>query len=91
MFAIEPIWIFYPRYLWDTAAKLVRAARAARRLYGLAKTIKADPQRESYIDQALTPAAEEDLNSLELFNQNDAARNAVVHERHVRQLTAPAN
>jgi radical SAM superfamily enzyme YgiQ (UPF0313 family) len=87
-FAIEPIWTFYPRYLWDTAAKLVQFARAARHLYGLAKTIKADPQRESYIDQALTPAAEEDLDSLELFNQHDAARNAVKHARHVRELAA---
>jgi hypothetical protein len=86
-FAIEPIWTFYPTYLWDTARKLVRAVRAARHLYGLAKTIKADPQRKFYIDQALTPAIEEDLDSLELFNQNDAARNAVEHERHVRELT----
>ena len=29
-FAIEPMWAFYPKYLWDTAGKLVRAARAAR-------------------------------------------------------------
>jgi len=89
-FAIEPIWIFYPKYLWDTAGKLVRAARAARRLYGLAKTIKADPRRKYYIDQALTPAVEDDLDSLELFNQNEAARNSVEHERHVRELTALA-
>jgi hypothetical protein len=88
--AIEPIWTFYPRYLWDTAAKFMRAARAARHLYGLSKTIKADPRRKSYIDQALTPAAEDDLDSLALFNQTDAARNAVEHERHVRELTAPA-
>jgi radical SAM superfamily enzyme YgiQ (UPF0313 family) len=89
-FAIEPVWAFYPRYLWDTAAKLVQFARAARHLYGLAKAIKADPQRKSYIDQALTPAAEDDLDTLELFNQNDAARHAVEHERHLRELTAPA-
>ena len=87
-FAIEPVWTFYPRYLWDTAGKLVRAARAARHLYGLAKTIKADPRKKAYMDQALAPAVEDDLDSLELFNQNDAARNAVLHERHVRELTA---
>jgi len=33
------------------------------------------------VDQGLTPAVEEDSDSLELFNQNNAARNAV---RHVR-------
>ena len=87
-FAIEPVWIFYPRYLWDTAGKLVRVARAARHLYGLAKTIKADPRKKAYMDQALAPAVDDDLDSLELFNQNDAARNAVLHERHVRELTA---
>jgi radical SAM superfamily enzyme YgiQ (UPF0313 family) len=87
-FAIEPVWIFYPRFLWDTAGKLVRVARAARHLYGLAKTIKADPRKKAYMDQALAPAVDDDLDSLELFNQNDAARNAVLHERHVRELTA---
>ncbi len=89
-FAIEPIWTFYPKYLWDTAGKVVRAARAARRLYGLAKSSKADPRKKDYMDQALAPAVEEDLDSLELFNQNAAARNAVQHERHVRELTAMA-
>jgi Radical SAM superfamily len=87
-FAIEPVWIFYPRHLWDTAGKLVRVARAARHLYGLAKTIKADPRKKAYMDQALAPAVDDDLDSLELFNQNDAARNAVLHERHMRELTA---
>ena len=85
--AIEAPWIFYPKYLWDTARKFARILRAARHLYGLARTIKADPQRWSYVDQALTPAVEEDLDLLELFNQNAAARNAVNHERHMRVLT----
>jgi radical SAM superfamily enzyme YgiQ (UPF0313 family) len=87
-FAIEPVWIFYPRYLWNTGSKLLRFARAARHLYGLAKSIKADPRKKAYMDQALAPAVDDDLDSLELFNQNDAARNAVLHERHVRELTA---
>lgn len=90
-FAIEPVWVFYPRYVWETAGKLTRFARAARHLYGLAKSIKADPQKKAYMDQALAPAVDDDLDSLELFNQNDAARNAVQHERHVRELTAGAS
>ena len=89
--AIEAPWIFYPKYLWDTAGKFARILRAARHLYGLARTIKADPQRRSYMDQALTPAVEEDLDLLELFNQNAAARNAVQHERHMRVLTVAKN
>ncbi len=89
--AIETPWIFYPKYFWDTAGKFARILRAARHVYGLAKAIKADPQRRSYMDQALTPAVEEDLDSLELFNQNEAARNAVQHERHMRELTVAKN
>jgi hypothetical protein len=89
-FVIEPMWTFYPKYLWDTAGKLVRVVRAARHLYGLAKRIKADPRKKAYMDLALTPAVEEDLDSLELFNQNGAARNAVQHLRNVRELTAVA-
>lgn len=87
-FEIEPIWAFYPKYLAGMARKLIRVAGAARHLYGLAKNIKADPLKKSYMDEALTPAVEEDLDSLELFNQNTAARNAVQHERLVRELTA---
>jgi len=87
---IEPAWAFYPKYLLDTAAKVVTAARRARYLYGLARAIKADPHRYAYMDQALTPASEDDLDSLALFNQNEAARHAVEHERRVRELTHAA-
>ncbi|HSY88941.1 MAG TPA: radical SAM protein [Verrucomicrobiae bacterium] len=89
-FTIEPMWTFYPKYLWHSASKLVRVMRAGRHLYGLAKTIKDDPRKKVYMDQALTPAVEDDLDSLELFNQNDAARNSVRHGRHPRELTSAA-
>jgi hypothetical protein len=89
-FTIEPIWTFYPKYLWGTARKLARTARVARRLYGLANSIKADPRKKAYMDQALAPIVDEELDSLELFNQNDAARRAVEHERHIRALTGAA-
>ena len=60
-FAIEPMWTFYPRYLGDLAGKIVRATRAARHLYGLAKTIKADPRKKAYMDQALSPVDDDDF------------------------------
>jgi hypothetical protein len=88
-FPLEPIWTFYPKYLWASAGKLVRVLRAARHLYGLARTVKADPQRKLYMDQALTPVTEEDSSSFELLNQSEAARHAVEHERHVHELIAP--
>jgi hypothetical protein len=89
-FAIEPMWTFYPRYLWDTIRKLVRTARTAHGLYRLANSIKADPLKRTYTDQALAPAVDEDLDSLELFNQNEATRKAVEHELRVRAVIAAA-
>ncbi len=45
-FAIEPIWSFHPKYLWESGRKLARAVRAARYLYGLAKMIKGRPPED---------------------------------------------
>jgi hypothetical protein len=52
--------------------------------------IEGDPLKELYLDQALTPAIENDFSTLELFNQNAAARHAAQHERHVQKLTEAA-
>jgi hypothetical protein len=84
---IVPAWLFYPGYLWETAGKLVAVLRVLQRLYRLKRTIKNDPLRASYVDEALAPATDEDLDVMELFNQNDAARNAVQHARTVHELT----
>jgi radical SAM superfamily enzyme YgiQ (UPF0313 family) len=63
---IEPLWLFYPRYLLETAAKAVRWATLAIRLEYLARKVKNDPKRLEYIDQALTLSTDE-TDSLELY------------------------
>jgi hypothetical protein len=83
---IEPILTFYPKFLWDLVSKIVRVARAGRHLYGLARTIKADPRKKLYSDLALTPVVDEQFEALELFNQNEAARTALDQVRRARQL-----
>src|SRR5438132_87070 len=55
---IEPVWLFYPRYVGDTIVKLAAVAKAARHLYRLKRVIRNDPNRLSYMDQALTPVTE---------------------------------
>jgi radical SAM superfamily enzyme YgiQ (UPF0313 family) len=84
---IEPVWTFYPRQLWELAQKLVVGVTTAIHLFSAQKRIKADPDRLAYMDQAITPVTEAEVDTLELFNQNEAARHAVQHERHVRELT----
>jgi radical SAM superfamily enzyme YgiQ (UPF0313 family) len=84
---IEAAWRFYPKYLWEIARKVNVAARSALHLYGVKKAVKNDPLHKSYMDQALTPVSDDELNTFALFNQNDAARHAVEHERKVHKLT----
>jgi radical SAM superfamily enzyme YgiQ (UPF0313 family) len=84
---IEPAWRFYPEYVGGLLANLVTTARTARRLRRMTDRIKADPDRLSYMDEAIRPASDDDFESLELFNQNDAARRAVQHARKIRELT----
>jgi radical SAM superfamily enzyme YgiQ (UPF0313 family) len=83
----EPAWTFYPKYIWETARKLVAFSTIALRLYSVKKRIKADPNRFAYMDAAISPVRDDDVDTLDLFNQNDAAKHAVAHERHVHDLT----
>lgn len=68
--------IFYPKYVWELIAKHVAVARFVWRLGKMRKTIKADPNRYAYMDQALTPVVDGDLDDLDMFNVTDAARAA---------------
>ena len=45
--------------------------------------IEADPNAKLYMDEALTPVAEEDSEHMELYTQNEAARAAVEREHRV--------
>ena len=48
------------------------------------------PAGMQYTDQAMTPVADDDVENLELFTQNSAARKAVDHARKVKELTHSA-
>ena len=52
------------------------------------KRIKADSDRLAYRDAAITPVTEDETGTLDLFTNNEAARQAVAHERKVKELTA---
>ena len=56
---VESPWIFYPRYLWETASKTVRLLSQAWQVYRIYRRIQRDPQKHSYQDLALMPVQEE--------------------------------
>ena len=88
---IEPIWRFYPRLIAETLQKHRKYYRQWRLVDRLRRSIRKDPGRMSYTDQALAPVEAGDTETLALFTHNEAARSAVQHARKIKQLTAKAS
>ncbi len=73
---IENPLLFYPRYAFDLIAKHVRVVRMMLRLAAVRRAIKRDPDRRSYMDTALAPVSDQEMDALEMFTATDAARHA---------------
>ena len=80
--------LFYGRYAAEIARKAARLAKRWRRLKAIVRRVEADPNAKFYMDEALTPVAEEDSEHMELYTQNEAARVAVERERRVAGVKA---
>ena len=88
--ATEPIWSFYLGYFWEIVRKHAMLARQALFLQRLRKKIESDPKRHAYMDQALTPVADGETESLDLFNHTEIARDEVIRTRKIAALTHAA-
>jgi hypothetical protein len=84
---IEPALVFYPREGWRMVSKAARLLTLGFKLNLERRRIEADPARRAFMDQALLPVADDETETLEIFNQNEAARGAVRHAHHVDVLT----
>ena len=82
-FPLEPRLSFYARYARETAEKAVKLVRRWRHLKRIVAKIEADPRAALYMDESLTPVADEDAEHMDLYTQNEAARVAVERERRV--------
>ncbi len=71
---IENPLLFYPKYLAEVVAKHVKIAGIVWRMGRTRRAIKRDPKARLYRDLALTPVADADLDTLEMFQVNDATR-----------------
>ena len=78
---VESALAFYPRYIASQVTKHVKVARIVWRYRRLALQLKRDPTARLYSDIALTPEADDDFDSLELFTSSAAAKSAVTHMR----------
>jgi radical SAM superfamily enzyme YgiQ (UPF0313 family) len=78
---VEPRWRFYPRYAIETVSKLQRWSGMYLGLRRIYTRIKRDPARMEYMDLALTPVTDAEVDTLELFHHTDAAEAFVARER----------
>ncbi len=84
---IEPVWKFYPQLTWEVIVKHARVAAAAWRIFRIYRRVAAGAHIP-YTDQAMTPVSDDETQTLELFTHNKSAREAVVHARKIKILTA---
>jgi hypothetical protein len=69
---IEPAWTFYPKYWVESVIKISRLTALYWRLRSIYKRIKKDPKRSKYMDVALTPVTDHDIEDLEMFHTPSA-------------------
>jgi radical SAM superfamily enzyme YgiQ (UPF0313 family) len=79
-FPIVPRWQFYPQFLFESIAKLGRWFSTYARLRWIYYGVKYDPKRHQYMDIALSPVTDDDIENLELFH-SPAAEAFVAHNR----------
>ncbi|MDK4733850.1 radical SAM protein [Rhizobium sp. CNPSo 3490] len=79
--------VFWPRFAWETLRKHASLAGTIIGLTISAFLISRDAKSKSYMDQALTPVADDEEETLHLFTQTSGGAAAVSHVRKVAQLT----
>jgi hypothetical protein len=84
----EGMLVFYPRYALEIVAKHVRLAAMFLRLRRMQQRLAREPGLRDYMDQALTPVADHELDELELFTVSAGAKSAVVKARKEEQARA---
>jgi radical SAM superfamily enzyme YgiQ (UPF0313 family) len=77
--------IFYPHFAIESTRKQIRWAHLYLRLYRMYSKLKRDPHRSEYMDQAITPFTDAELETREMF-QTAEARNYVVKIQRAEKM-----
>ena len=87
-FSIEPAWKFYPGYFLESIVKLGRWFGTYAGLRLIYNRIKRDPARYDYMDTALTPVTDDEMETLDLFHHTAAAEAYVAANARPAAVTA---
>ncbi|OWV88800.1 radical SAM protein [Rhizobium sp. N122] len=79
--------IFWPRFAWETFRKHASLAGTIIGLTISAFLISREAKSKTYMDQALTPVADDEEETLSLFTKTSGGTAAVSHVRKVAELT----
>jgi hypothetical protein len=77
----ESMLVFYPRYLWELFVKHLWLGYLIVRFGSFRWRLKRDPNARKYMDQALTPVVDDELETLEMFTASDSAKAAAAKVR----------
>jgi hypothetical protein len=66
----------------------MRLGRHAWRIYRIYRKVASDSEGLAYTDRAIMPVSDDEVETLELFTHNEAARDAVDHTRKIKALTS---
>src|SRR6266581_1434960 len=83
----ERVWVFWPRFVWETLYKHVILAGVIARLFVARISIACDPHARAYMDRALAPVGDGDDATLDLLTKTAGASAAIAHIRKVAELT----
>jgi Radical SAM superfamily len=83
----ERLWIFWPRFAWETFYKHAILGGMIGRLLLLKMVIARDSGAAAYTDQALTPVCDNEDVTLDLLTKTTGASAAVAHIKMVAELT----
>ena len=77
---IESPLLFYPRYVANFIYKNLMTLKVALEYNRVRKRLERDPSTTQYVDEALTPVTDSEIEVLEIFSVTQAAQEAVVRE-----------
>ena len=76
----ERVWVFWPRFVWETLYKQVILAGVIARLFVSKISIGCDPHSRAYMDRALAPVGDDNDATLDLLTKTAGASAAIAYQ-----------
>lgn len=81
-----PAVLHYPCFVLESLVKYARFGLYGWKIHNLRKKIQKDPQGAEYTDFAIQPVTDAENEDLEIFNLNDAAKQAVAKAKRQKEI-----